>query len=198
MSQEMESTWELCQCCAPDLTDQNKTKQKIWLQFLLPPTRGQTDAVTVSAQLQQSALLEVALPFLDAGFLLVHLVDDDVQLPLHDVDLPLRQLLLSPPQLLLLLPLLLRCSSQRLLPRPQLLQRGEEKMVSSKTEERSKRWGEGDDEDMKRRKKERKHLSQTVKWWCCHSQYFQKLKWNRTFLVTFINPLKTNFKPAHP
>lgn len=86
------------------------------LQLRLPPTRWQTDAVAVSAQLQQSALFKVAFPFLHAGFLLVHLMDDDVQLSFHDIDLPLRQLLLSPPQLLLLLPLLLGRPSQRLLP----------------------------------------------------------------------------------
>lgn len=87
------------------------------------PTRGQTDAVAVPAQLQQSALLEVAFPLFYAGFLLVHLMDDDVQLSLHNVDLPLGQLLLSPPQLLLLLPLLLGGPSQSFLPRSQLLRR---------------------------------------------------------------------------
>lgn len=86
------------------------------LQLRLPPTRWQTDAVAVAAQLQQSALFKVAFPFLHAGFLLVHLVDDDVQLSFHDIDLPLRQLLLPPPQLLLLLPLLLSRPCQRLLP----------------------------------------------------------------------------------
>lgn len=96
----------------------------MWVQFSVPPTRGQTDAVSVSAQLQQPALLEVALPLLHAGLLLVHLMDQDVQLPLHDVKLPLCQLLLPPPQLLLLLPLLLCRPGQRLLPGPQLLQTG--------------------------------------------------------------------------
>lgn len=86
------------------------------LQLHFSPTRWQTDAVAVSAQLQQSALFKVAFPLLHTGFLLVHLVDDDVQFPFYDIDLSLCQLLLSPPQLLLLLPLLLGRSSQRLLP----------------------------------------------------------------------------------
>lgn len=90
------------------------THEKVHL--LLAPTRWQTDAVAVPTQLQQSALFKVAFPFLHAGFLLVHLVDNDVQFSFHDIDLSLRQLLLSPPQLLLLLPLLLGRSSQRLLP----------------------------------------------------------------------------------
>lgn len=90
---------------------------------MVAPTRGQADAVAVLAQLEQSALLEVSLPLLHSGLLLVHLVDDDVQLALHDVDLALGQLLLSPPQLLLLLSLLLSRPGERLLPRPQLLGR---------------------------------------------------------------------------
>lgn len=81
----------------------------------------------------------MALPLLHARFLLVHLVDDDVQLSLHDVDLPLRQLLLTPPQLLLLLPLLLRCPGQRLLPGPQLLQRGEEEESEKRGDKEEKR-----------------------------------------------------------
>ena len=99
------------------------------MQYPPSHTRGQTDAVAISAQLEQSALLEVALALLDPGLLLVHLVDDDVEFTLHDIDLSLSQLLLSPPQLLLLLPLLLGRTSQRLLPGTQLLQerRGEYK-----------------------------------------------------------------------
>lgn len=57
--------------------------------FSIPPTRGQADAVAVSAQFVEPALLEVALALFDVRFLLVHLMDNDVQLSLHDVDLPL-------------------------------------------------------------------------------------------------------------
>lgn len=58
----------------------------------------------------------------------VQLVDDDVQLPLQDVDLALGQLLLAPPQGLLLALLLQRRLGQLLLPRPQLLVGGRAKV----------------------------------------------------------------------
>ncbi len=55
----------------------------------IPPTRWQTDAVAVPAEFVQSALFEVAFAFFHVWFLLIHLMDDDVELSLHDVDLPL-------------------------------------------------------------------------------------------------------------
>lgn len=58
--------------------------------FSIQPTRGQADAVAVSAEFDEPALLEVALAFFDMWFLLVHLMDNDIQLSLYDVDLPLR------------------------------------------------------------------------------------------------------------
>lgn len=59
------------------------------VQIHTPPTRGQTDAVAVPAQFEQPALFEVAFSLLDMWLLLVHLMDDDVELSFHDVDLPL-------------------------------------------------------------------------------------------------------------
>lgn len=73
----------------------------------------------------QAASLELALPPLDVGLLLVELEDQDVQLPLQHVDLALGQLLLPPLQQLLLGLLLQGRAAQLLLAGPQLLgQRG--------------------------------------------------------------------------
>lgn len=85
-----------------------------------PLTGREADAVPVLEL--QPALPELALALLHPGLLLAQLVDDDVELPLQDVDLPLGQLLLAAPQQLLLGLLLERGPRQLLLPGAQLLQ----------------------------------------------------------------------------
>lgn len=83
-------------------------------------TWGQTDAVSI-LQLQPGAL-ELAFPLLHVGLVSVQLENEDVELPLQDVDLSLCQLLLPPLQQLLLRLLLQGGSRQLLLPGAQLLQ----------------------------------------------------------------------------
>lgn len=85
-----------------------------------PLTGREADAVPILEL--QPALPELALAFLHPGLLLAQLVDDDVELPLQDVDLPLGQLLLAAPQQLLLGLLLERGPRQLLLPGAELLQ----------------------------------------------------------------------------
>lgn len=96
---------------------------------LQPLTRGQADAVAILEL--QPALPELALAFLHSGLLLAQLVDDDVELPLQDVDLPLGQLLLTPPQQLLLVLLLERCPRQFLLPGAEFLHSGRDQQRGS-------------------------------------------------------------------